>query len=96
MLPLIAAGVLFFVLSPGVLVTIPSGSRSTTTPAAVHAVVFMVALYALMRFFPGVVEGFTPKIWMPCTPVGEKWVDPEDPNNCATCSADGKWVPGCA
>ena len=100
MLPLIVAGVLFFVLSPGVLLTIPPGKK-TTTAAAVHALVFMAALYALMRFFPGVVEGFKPNVKRtpnptgPCSPSGEIWQDPTDPMNCSTCSASGQWKNGC-
>ena len=55
------AGILFFLLSPGVLLTIPAGSRglfasgqTSVLAAAVHAVVFVVAIYLLT----GVVEGF--------------------------------------
>jgi len=59
---LLLAGLLFFVLSPGVLLTIPSGSRglfvsgqTSVVAALVHAVVFVVVSYLLMT----AVEGFT-------------------------------------
>ena len=55
------AGILFFLLSPGVLLTIPAGSKglfasgqTSVLAAAVHAAVFVAALYLLT----GVVEGF--------------------------------------
>ena len=50
----IVAGILFFILSPGVLLTIPAGSRglfasgqTSVLAAAIHAVVFVAALYLL-------------------------------------------------
>jgi hypothetical protein len=49
---LIAAAILFFVLAPGVLLTLPPGSAIYTS-AAVHAVVFAVVLYVVMRFLLG-------------------------------------------
>ena len=59
----LVAGVLFFLLSPGVLLTIPAGSRgllasgqTSVLAAAVHAIVFVAALYALHTFLN--VEGF--------------------------------------
>ena len=58
----IVAGVLFFLLSPGVLLTIPAGSRglfasgqTSMLAAAVHATVFVVALYFLKNV---VIESF--------------------------------------
>jgi len=51
---LLVAGLLFFVLSPGVLLTIPSGSKglflsgqTSVLAALVHAVVFVVVSYLL-------------------------------------------------
>lgn len=59
---LLVAGLLFFVLSPGVLLTIPPGSKglflscqTSVTAALVHAVVFVVVAYLLST----AVEGFT-------------------------------------
>jgi hypothetical protein len=60
MSPLLLAGLLFFVLSPGVLLTIPAGPRglffsgqTSVTAALVHAVVFMGASYLLMSAYEG-------------------------------------------
>jgi hypothetical protein len=57
----LVAGVLFFLLSPGVLLTIPAGSKglfasgqTSVLAAAVHAVVFVAAIYLLSVS----VEGF--------------------------------------
>ena len=57
------AGILFFLLSPGVLLTIPAGGRglfasgqTSVVAAAVHATLFVAALYALHTFMN--VEGF--------------------------------------
>jgi hypothetical protein len=57
----LVAGILFFLLSPGVLLTIPAGSRgllasgqTSVLAAAVHAVVFVAAIY----FLSVSVEGF--------------------------------------
>ena len=59
---LLVAGLLFFVLSPGVLLTIPSGSRglffsgqTSVLAALVHAVVFVAVAYLLSS----AAEGFT-------------------------------------
>ena len=59
----LVAGLVFFLLSPGVLLTIPAGSRglfasgqTSLLAAAVHAVVFVAAIYALHTFLN--VEGF--------------------------------------
>ena len=56
------AGILFFLLSPGVLLTIPAGSRglfasgqTSVLAAAIHAAVFVAALYLLTGV---VTEGF--------------------------------------
>ena len=53
---------LFFVLSPGVVLTLPAGSRgvffsgqTSLVAAAVHALVFVLVLCYLKRFF---MEGF--------------------------------------
>lgn len=43
--------ILFFVLSPGVLVSLPPGS-STVVQALTHAVVFGVVYYGLRTMFP--------------------------------------------
>ena len=52
---LLVAGLLFFILSPGVLLTIPAGSKglfmsnqTSIAAAAVHAVVFVAVSYLLM------------------------------------------------
>jgi hypothetical protein len=57
----LVAGLVFFLLSPGVLLTIPAGSRglfasgqTSVVAAAVHATLFVVVAYLLT----GVVEGF--------------------------------------
>jgi hypothetical protein len=59
---LLVAGLLFFVLSPGVLLTIPPGSRglflsgqTSVLAALVHAVVFVAVAYLLTS----AAEGFT-------------------------------------
>ena len=58
---LLVAGLLFFILSPGVLLTIPAGSKglflscqTSVAAAAVHAVVFVAVSY----FLASVAEGF--------------------------------------
>lgn len=58
--------VLFFVLSPGVLLTLPPGSKGVFTSgqtslaaAAVHALVFMVVAHLLWTYVIHPVEGFT-------------------------------------
>lgn len=48
---LILAAVLFFVLTPGVLLTLPPGS-GIYVAAAVHALVFAGVLYGVMKFMP--------------------------------------------
>jgi hypothetical protein len=64
-LTLIIAAVLFFVLSPGVVLTLPPGGRgvfysgqTSVTAAAVHAVVFFAVGYVLLYGVPGLTEGF--------------------------------------
>ena len=59
---LLVAGLLVFVLSPGVLLTIPSGSRglffsgqTSVLAALVHAIVFVAVAYLLSS----AAEGFT-------------------------------------
>ena len=58
---------LFFVLSPGVLLTLPPGSKGiwmscqTSVPAAiVHSLVFVLVLHLLKRSY-GLMEGFNTK-----------------------------------
>jgi len=58
--------VLFFVLSPGVLLTLPPGSRgifasgqTSIAATAVHALVFMVAVHLLWVYVIHPSEGFT-------------------------------------
>lgn len=62
---LIGASVLFFALSPGVLLTIPAGSRgllrsgqTSIAAAAVHTLVFVVAIYLLSLLIKKV-DGFS-------------------------------------
>jgi len=62
--PLLIAAVLFFVLSPGIVLTLPPGGRgifcsrqTSVMAAAVHAVVFFAVGYVLLYGVPGV-EGF--------------------------------------
>jgi hypothetical protein len=69
---LLVAGLLFFVLSPGVLLTIPPGSRglffsgqTSVLAALVHAVVFVAVAYLLST----AVEGFTPNTNIPTNAV---------------------------
>jgi hypothetical protein len=63
MMKYVILALLFFVLSPGVLLTLPPigkkwymTGQTSTTAAIVHAIVFAVVLYALSYF--GVFEGF--------------------------------------
>jgi hypothetical protein len=51
---LIAAAILFFVLTPGVVLTLPPGS-GIYAAAAVHALVFAAVLYVIMNYFPSLV-----------------------------------------
>ena len=78
MSPLLIAGLLFFVLSPGVLLTIPAGSKglffscqTSVTAALVHAVVFVGVSYLLMSAY----EGF-----QNMTPMGPPMMGPPGPN----------------
>ena len=57
--------ILFFVLSPGVLLTLPPGSRgifasgqTSIAAAAIHALVFMVAVHLLWVYVIHPSEGF--------------------------------------
>ena len=60
---------LFFVLSPGVLLTIPAGSKglfmsgqTSLLAAAIHAVVFVIVLDCLYRYYQtGYILGFEDK-----------------------------------
>jgi hypothetical protein len=60
-------GLLFFLLSPGVLLTIPPGSRglfvsgqTSVLAAAVHAVVFVIVSHIVMRYIirPAMISRF--------------------------------------
>jgi len=73
--------ILFFILSPGVLLTLPPGSRGVFTSgqtslaaAAVHALVFMVVAHLLWVYVVHPAEGFTAHAAavQPC-PTGKKW-----------------------
>jgi hypothetical protein len=62
---LLIAAVLFFVLSPGIILTLPPGGRgifysgqTSLVAAAVHAVVFFAVGYVLLYGVPGLTEGF--------------------------------------
>ena len=57
MLANLILGALFFVLVPGILVTLPRGG-SKYTVAFVHAIVFVLVLVALQYFYAGSTEGF--------------------------------------
>ena len=56
---MLIAAALFFVLSPGILITLPPGSffsgRTSVVAAAVHAVVFFAVGYLFLYGFP---DGF--------------------------------------
>ena len=77
MSPLLIAGLLFFVLSPGVLLTIPAGSRglffscqTSVTAALVHAVVFVGVSYLLMSAYEGFQNMTPPGPNIPMGPTG--------------------------
>jgi hypothetical protein len=64
---LLVCGLLFFVLSPGVLLTIPPCSKglflsgqTSILAAAVHAVVFVIVGHLVMRYIvrPMIISGF--------------------------------------
>lgn len=66
MMKYVILALLFFVLSPGVLLTLPPIAKkwwmtgqTSMMAAAVHAIVFAVVLYLLNSY--GIVEGFTAK-----------------------------------
>jgi thiol-disulfide isomerase/thioredoxin len=76
--------VLFFVLSPGVLLTLPPGSRgifasgqTSLVAAAVHALVFMAAICLLSMYIP--MEGFSG---------GGMMMHPSGPSFCGPCDQD--------
>ncbi len=59
----VVLAILFFVLSPGVLLTLPPvgkkiwmSGQTSMVAAAVHAIVFAVVLYLLSQY--GMIEGF--------------------------------------
>jgi len=65
---LLVCGLLFFILSPGVLLTIPPCSKglflsgqTSILAAAVHAVVFVIVSHIVMRYIvrPAMISGFT-------------------------------------
>lgn len=58
--------ILFFLLSPGVLITIPPRSRglwmsgqTSLVAVIIHTVLFAAALYAVHRWWGGMYEGFS-------------------------------------
>ena len=64
---LLVCGLLFFLLSPGVLLTIPPCSKglflsgqTSILAAAVHAVVFVIVSHIVMRYIvrPMIISGF--------------------------------------
>ncbi len=66
MMKYVILALLFFVLSPGVLLTLPPigkkwwmTGQTSMMAAAVHAIVFAVVLYLLNSY--GIVEGFSAK-----------------------------------
>ena len=77
--------VLFFVLSPGVLLTLPPGSRGVFTSgqtslaaAAVHALVFMVVAHLLWVYVIHPAEGFTSDVTEEgCKKAGKKYMKAE-------------------
>jgi hypothetical protein len=63
MMNYVVLAILFFVLSPGVLLTLPPvgkkiwmSGQTSMVAAAVHAIVFAVVLYLLSQY--GMIEGF--------------------------------------
>ena len=73
---LLVCGLLFFVLSPGVLLTIPPCSKglflsgqTSILAAAVHAVVFVIVGHLVMRHIvrPMIISGFEGDAMMPCS-----------------------------
>ncbi len=63
MMKYVVLAILFFVLSPGVLLTLPPvgkkiwmSGQTSMVAAAVHAIVFAVVLYLLSQY--GMIEGF--------------------------------------
>jgi hypothetical protein len=82
----LCVAILFFVLSPGVLLTLPPGSKgvfasgqTSLVAAAVHALVFMVAVHLLWVYVVHPTEGFAAaprpqnKEAAPSCPSGQKW-----------------------
>ncbi len=60
----IVLAILFFLLSPGVLLTIPGkkiwmSGQTSVVAALVHAIIFVIVLYLLSSY--GIVEGFATK-----------------------------------
>ena len=101
MLSLLVAGLLFFVLSPGVLLTIPPGKgglllsgQTSVVAALVHAVVFVAVSYLLTT----AVEGFAPA---PTKSKGPSLLPPptlctgkKDGDSCHVNGAPGKCLAG--
>ena len=79
----LCVAILFFVLSPGVLLTLPAGSRgifasgqTSLAAAAVHALVFMVTVHLLWVYVIHPAEGFESRPKAPVVhscPGGRKW-----------------------
>ena len=65
---------LFFVLTPGILLTIPSKS-SKTTVALVHAVIFALVLHLTNKLVWNVTEAFTETSETPPPPTSNKLLD---------------------
>ena len=71
------SGLLFFLLSPGVLLTIPAGSKglwmscqTSCAAAAVHAVLFVIVSHFVWNFYKTHYEGFA-NIGAPCHENGD-------------------------
>ena len=87
----LCVAILFFVLSPGVLLTLPPGSRgvfasgqTSIAAAAIHALVFMVAVHLLWVYVIHPTEGFN-------TPPARGW-NPED--RVSDCPPGQRWHAG--
>lgn len=68
---LVFSAVLFFVLTPGILVTLPKGGNKMTV-AAVHALVFGLIFYFSNKLVVHLSEGFKEgcSLGSPCTKFG--------------------------
>jgi hypothetical protein len=88
---LLVCGLLFFLLSPGVLLTIPPCSKglflsgqTSILAAAVHAVVFVIVGHIVWRYIvsPAIISGFE----SPCPP--GQMACPGPNNKCVINSSD--------